>query len=278
MGFLNRVLNFFKPNDKKQPSADINRYREELASENLHSQSDLEELLRPLIREATVIVVNDKSTPEGNTQLISHFGGTPYFEHGENWPTTLSGRDMEFIFQIVNNGNIHLPETIKLVQFFYDFEEYPSQTGDDGWLIKVYDKIDPEAMVEILSPAETDAPNFCTVQFKKVQSLPDWEGIELYDPRIMKLASVLNEADPWDLYDEVVRRLIGEQDYRSQIGGYPKWVQNESTPENGNGKLLPLLFQIDSEEKAELMWGDSGLLYFFYDAVSRKTEFELQCY
>jgi uncharacterized protein YwqG len=278
MGFLDRILNFFKPNNRKQPSVDFNRYREELARENLHSLSDLEELLRPLIREATIIVLNDKSTPEGNTQLISHFGGMPYFEKGEQWPKTMSGRDMEFIFQLINDGDNHLPENIKLVQLFYDFEEYPWQTSDDGWLVKVYETISPELMTEISPPEAFETPDFCTVQFKKAQSLPDWEAIEIFDQRVMKLASVLNEADPWDLYDEVVVKLIGEHDYRSQVGGYPKWVQNESTPVDENGGLLPLLFQIDSEEKAGLMWGDSGLLYFFYDANSRRTEFELQCY
>lgn len=33
---------------------------------------------------------------------------------------------------IEKNGEINLPENIKLVQFFYDWEEFPWETENDG--------------------------------------------------------------------------------------------------------------------------------------------------
>ena len=41
---------------------------------------------------------------------------------------------------------------------------------------------------------------------------------------------------------------------------------------------MKLLFQIDSEDNAGLMWGDVGLIYVFYDNETQKIEFILQCH
>jgi uncharacterized protein YwqG len=43
-------------------------------------------------------------------------------------------------------------------------------------------------------------------------------------------------------------------------------------------RYMKLLFQIDSEDNAELMWGDVGLIYVFYDEATDKIEFTLQCH
>jgi hypothetical protein len=41
---------------------------------------------------------------------------------------------------------------------------------------------------------------------------------------------------------------------------------------------MKLLFQIDSEDNAGLMWGDVGLIYVSMMKKSGKTEFTLQCH
>jgi uncharacterized protein YwqG len=55
-------------------------------------------------------------------------------------------------------------------------------------------------------------------------------------------------------------------------------VQGESTPIDDEGNPMKLLFQIDSEDNAGLMWGDVGLIYVFYDKKTEKIEFTLQCH
>ena len=37
------------------------------------------------------------------------------------------------------------------------------------------------------------------------------------------------------------------------------------SPLNSSGKRMKLLLQINSEDDANLMWGDAGLVYIFYD-------------
>jgi uncharacterized protein YwqG len=171
-----------------------------------------------------------------------------------------------------------MPSNIKLVQFFYDWDEFPWDTADKGWKVKIYENLDFEKVKFIEKPQELEKSKFCEIQFKPVKSLPDWEGIDIYSPNASKLSCVLDENEPWANYGKIVENIIGEQDYQSQLGGYPKWVQGESTPQNSKGEKMKLLFQIDSEDNAGLMWGDVGLIYVFYDGETKQIEFTLQCH
>lgn len=253
-------------------------YREELRKENLNSFEDLEKLVKPLIRTATKIEVQPSSRPPENSQLQSHFGGQPYFEEGDEWVRSKSGNPMNFIFQIFNSDEIVLPNNIKLIQFFYDWDEFPWDTADDGWFVKIYETLDTDKLLQIEKPQELERSKFCNIKFNSVRSLPDWEGIELYSSKASKLSCILDEDEPWAKYREIVEKLTGDDDYRSQLGGYPKWVQAESTPQNSKGETMEFLFQIDSEDNAGLMWGDVGLIYVFYDIKSKHLEFILQCH
>lgn len=260
----------------------INRHfdncKDELNKLGLTTISGLEDLVKPIIRKATRLHLLPASRPPENSQLNSHFGGQPYFEKGELWPTTKNGKCLDFIFQIFNNSDIQLPQSIELIQFYYDWDEFAWDSSDEGWLVKIYKKIDKKNLKLIQKPSELERSKYCEIEFKSKLSLPDWEGIDLYCPNASKLSCVLNKDEPWNSYDQMVTTLIGEQDYQSQLGGYPKWVQGESTPENSSGNPMKLLFQIDSEENAGLMWGDVGLIYVFYDEESEKIDFTLQCH
>ncbi|WP_010516934.1 DUF1963 domain-containing protein [Croceivirga radicis] len=264
--------------DKPKNVSHFDRYRNELNELNLKSTSDLENLVKPLIRPTTKLEIQPASRPHENSQLESHFGGHPYFEKGEEWPKGKNGKHLDFIFQVFNSPELELPKSVELVQFFYDWDEFPWDTENEGWLVKIYGKVDKEQSEFIAKPKELEKSKFCEIKFKQTQTLPDWEGIDLFGKDASKLSCVLNEDEPWDSYDQIVTKLTGEQDYQSQLGGYPKWVQGESTPKDKDGNPMKLLFQIDSEDNAGLMWGDVGLIYVFYDEKSERVEFTLQCH
>ena len=278
MGFWNKLLG--KKNEKASAKAasHIEKYKSELNELNLKSASDLENLIKPLIRQTTRLHLLPPSTLSENTQLESHFGGHPYFEMGESWPTTEKGKALDFVFQVFNSKELELPENIALVQLFYDWDELPWDTGEDGWLVKIYHKVDKQNIEFISRPEELVESPFCKIDFISDRSLPDWEGIDLFKAEAAKLSCVLNEESPWEAYENSVLGLIGKQDYQSQLGGYPKWVQGEATPLNIEGNPLKLLFQVDSEENANLMWGDLGSIYVFYEEETERIEFTLQCY
>ena len=278
MSFWKKIFGRNSETNSDKAESHFDKYRSELNELNLKSISDLENLVKPLIRQTTKLEIQPASRPPENSQLESHFGGHPYFEKGEGWPKSKNGKNLDFIFQVFNSPELELPKSIELVQFFYDWEEFPWDTENDGWLVKIYGKFDKEKSEFIPKPKDLEKSKFCKLEFKQTQTLPDWEGIDLFGNDASKLSCVLNEDEPWDSYDQIVTKLIGEQDYQSQLGGYPKWVQGESTPKDNEGNSMKLLFQIDSEDNAGLMWGDVGLIYVFYDEKNEKIEFTLQCH
>jgi uncharacterized protein YwqG len=256
----------------------FDNYRKELDALGLSSAADLEKLVAPLIRIASRMEIEEPSNVPENSILTSHFGGDPYFETGEEWPRTRSGKRMEFIFQVFQHGGLELPENIELVQFYYDREKFPWVSNDDGYLVKVYEKLKLHQIKMIEKPIEFRQQNYCAINFREVKSLPDWEGIESYSANASKLSCILDEDKPWQYYQKAFKKLGADTDFQSQLGGYPKWVQGESTPCNSSGKMMKLLFQIDSEENAGLMWGDMGMVYVFYDEESKRIEFMMQCH
>jgi len=249
------------------------RYRNELDKLNLKTKEDLENLVKPLIKDATKLVLKKTPIIPENSHLISQFGGQPYFEKDEQWPVAKNGNILDFVFQIFNEDGIKLPEHIKLIQFYYDFDENPWGTEDDGWLVKIYENIDKDNSIIIEIPEVHGIVNYCEIEYETIKSLPDWEGISSFDVNASKLSCILDEDKPWENYYKTVEKLIGEDDMHSQLGGYAKWVQGGQE----RNKDFVLLFQIDSEGDAGLHWSDCGMVYAFYNE-HKKVEFELQCY
>lgn len=275
-------MNFFRKlfgqKETPAPASPFAEYRRELDKRGLRTRADLENLAAPLLRDATRIEVKKPSAPPRQPQLISHFGGLPYFEAGESWPQSRNGNDLDFVCQIVNTGNNNLPAEVALVQFYYDFELYPWDTQDDGWLVKIYPHTDPAKMIQIHNPLPESTVKYCEMEFDPVKSLPDWEGINLHGETAARLSCILDEETPWGPYLEVAAQLTHGHGMTSQIAGYPTWIQGESTPKSSGGDPMRLLFQLDSEENAGLMWGDCGFIYVFYDPNDwTHPEFVLQC-
>lgn len=269
---------FGKKNTVKKGKSYLEKCKTELDELGLRSEKDLESLMKSLITSATKIEVQKPSRPPENSQLKSHFGGQPYFEIGEQWPETKKKDSLNFIFQVFNAEEIQLPDSIALVQFYYNWDAFPWDTNDDGWLVKIYKKIEPEKMILIEKPADLERSKYCEIQFKPYNTLPNWEGIDGIEPNASKLSRVLNDDEPWEMYEKVVQKLVGESTYQSQLAGYPSWIQGNTNPEDRNGNDMKLLFQIDSEENADIMWGDSGCIYVFYEEETQRIEFMLQCF
>jgi hypothetical protein len=112
--------------------------------------------------------------------------------------------------------------------------------------------------VKIPPPKGVEHASLCDVSFAERLSLPDWEGTTRWCPEASDLSCKANGEAPWQAYQEAVNRLVGDQEITSCIGGYPRWIQGEETPNGAD-----LLAQIDSENEAGIMWGDVGSVYLF---------------
>ena len=217
MSFWEKIFGKKKQEISKRKESYFDEDRRELQVLGLESKKDLEDIVKPIIRSTTLIIPKKSSRPPENSQLKNHFGGQPYFEEGENWPENKSGKSLDFIFQIYNKKELELPDEIKLIQFYYDWDEFPWDTENDGWLVKIYKELNPEKRYYIPKLDELEKSKYCEIKFKQTKSLPDWEGIDLFENNASKLSCVLDENEPWKNYDEIVEKLVGEQEYQSQL-------------------------------------------------------------
>lgn len=239
--------------------------------------AQLEELLKPLLIPVTRIITTSANLPDYNTQLKSHFGGHPYFNEGEEWPKSSNGRPLEFVFQVFNQPGFALPDNIKLLQFYFDFEEFPYETAGEGWLIKIYNSDDWSGIKYIEKPQGLTECKYCDITFENGYTLPCMDTIIDSYTNIDELLNAVSPDDPWDVYDSIRKKLTGYSEGGHQLGGHPTWIQYDETPVDDAGNKSQLLLQVDSDDNAGLMWGDAGLAYIYYNPATGKVDYIMQC-
>ena len=241
-------------------------------------------LLKPLAKTATKLTPRKLKKKEVIPLTGSHFGGQPYAEIGERWPSCPTCKiDLTFICQIDLTSGFHeKPKDIDLFTFFYCWECSPWGFDDEiegTWVVRTYS--DPkDTFAKPIQPSgpEPYPPDVCLVDVEKVGSFPDFDEI---NSRYEKVAETFSDFDePDDAYEAAVKSLDGETEFCTLVGGYAHWIQGEDTLVCDHCQNeMTLLTQIDSEGEPDIMWGDSGCLYLFYCATHpRVVGLRLQCF
>jgi uncharacterized protein YwqG len=244
----------------------------------------LTSLLTPLAKVATKLTPRKVTEEEVIPLLASRFGGQPYAEVGEAWPSCPTCKtDLTFICQIdVASGFHEKPKGIDLFTFFYCWECGPWGLDDEikgTWVVRTYS--DPkDIFAKPIRPSgpEPYPPDVCLLDAEKVASFPDFDEI---DSRLKKVTESFSNIDePREAYETAVKSLGGETEFCTLVGGYAHWIQSEDTPVCDQCQNpMNLLTQLDSENEADIMWGDSGCLYLFYCATHpREIGLRLQCF
>lgn len=245
--------------------------------------AELEAAIKKLLKDSTVLEAKKPTDTAEGTQGKSQFGGMPYFEKGEKWPQSKKGKNLEFVFQVFNDAGVVLPKNIKLVQFFCDYDAMAWQIDKDDWLLKVYETLDTDNALVLQKPDECNHFKYCEIELKQAKLLPDWYDLEESYPEIAALSDamarnenrkVTDRVYEWDAYDEIKAKLTSREGYGSHLGGYPSWIQENENPQNKDCRFL---FQIGSEDKADIVWGDAGDIYVFYDPITKEAELVFQC-
>ena len=224
------------------------------------------------------------------------------------WPT-INDQPLAFLAslcleEIVKTNRFEwLPQTGKLL-FFYDIkgQSWGFDPKDAGSWQVIYLERDLADVVEAQLPQgfakECLIPKI-NVNFRLIDSYPGWER---------DAVSNLNLTDKeFDLLSDLQTDVF-EDNHMHQIGGYPYPMQgdqmelecqlvanglycgDESGYQDPRVKELQkgaadwhLLFQMDSDDDLNLMWGDAGMIYFWIrkqDALAKrfeKTWLVLQC-
>lgn len=218
-----------------------------------------------------------------DSQLISQMYGNPYFEEGESWPTNPETENpLMFIFQIVNSENIQLDNDISIIQFYYDMEAQPWENDEEGWLVKVYNKISEEKIIclqkpEIKKLADHD-PLTALLTFKDELSFPQYGDLFFLDRDLQKTLSDIESSegiDNFEHYDELCYKAGGESiPACSGVGGYPSWWQEGVVIKNGQGEFYNLLLEINNG----ILWNRFAGIFLFVNPRDKKDiKFVFQC-
>ncbi|MCC5892115.1 YwqG family protein [Exiguobacterium sp.] len=199
----------------------------------------------------------------------SKFGGYPDLVSADEHP----GENLTFLaqFRLSDFAGCESVEALPkegLLSFFYDVDEQPWGDADERHLWRVvYTR---ETMLERVRIGE--ALNERAVTFE-----------ESYAPIVDTLLELMTEDD-----FTAMEELFDEGDVHA-IGGHPDAVQNDvfEEVEETYGKKFRdpfLLFQMDSTEELDVMFGDVGILYFLIPTEAlrvkrfEETEIIMQCY
>lgn len=227
----------------------------------MQTEKQILDKLRQIVLPITHLVPHQAPHDQWHeSAFISHFGGMPYMERGEHWPQNRDTKQsLDFVMQLVAGSHLSLPGGFKVVQFFYDFKHPAKHWRQGSWRVKTYREIRPER----LAPHKhSRVVNFCSIETGQGLSLPDWDSVDYILPGISRFCQMKEAGAPWDYYEKLRSQIVGSSEIRSFVGGYPQWIQGNAQPLINNQRA-ELLFQLDSEERAGIQWGNWGSVYLF---------------
>ncbi len=214
--------------------------------------SSLEEYRRVNCRKASAITIGG-FRPTRNP-LASHFGLRPLALPSESWPEQ-NNEPLFFICQLNLTEISNIPEAltgVALLTVFIDRNAYFGKQNGDGWLVREYKSLD--GLLPMTIPDGATVDRGFEVRYDQVDDYPVYD-----DPEI-------KQVDGFDSSNVHLDNV-----YRSKIGGYASNIQSEQWwgyAVNHDDKGLvdrycpSYCFQIASEEKVQLYWGDNGIIYF----------------
>jgi uncharacterized protein YwqG len=254
----------------------------------MNREARLRALAEPMMRKAYVarLTSNTPARVAG-----SRFGGTPYAEAGDEWSMCRKcGKPEYFICQLDLRTCVNLDppmDQLGLYVFFYCWSCYPFESKAPGWTLRNYPDAAEAKAIPLHMPADQQSwlnkffskerklTRERSVEFRMIDSLPDFE---LFEKTAGKAAIAELEQDG-EITDEYFQLTETAEQYSTQVGGHPSWVQSDPQYKCWEcGADLQLLFQIASEEQADIMFGDAGVAYFLYcPQHPHVIMFESQC-
>jgi uncharacterized protein YwqG len=231
------------------------------------------EPFRAKLLETTQPFIRIKAGAAGDSALwASKVGGKPYVPKGTAWPTAPDGKELFFLAQI-NFADMPalapFPEK-GILQFFINDDDLYGMDFDDGE--------NPDTFRVLFYPEVVQDKNALQASFP---ALRDYDELlphhpeESYPLRFERDEEVAGMTDYrfHQHFGSDFFQQFGEQEWQimndfgktvrpqgHKIGGYAYFTQDD--PRRPEDPML-LLFQLDSDEGMDLMWGDMGVGHFF---------------
>lgn len=218
--------------------------------------------VRAAARPATELVV-EETFPHGFEfdPVSTHFGGAPYAEEGEVWPTRgKEKRPFDFVCQINLRDCPERPEApFDLIAVFLCWEAVEDVDIEEACLVRSYVDPSPDKAIGLTRPPPIDEEDYrvvaCSVTTERTLTYP-WSGTSA--PGIHEAAAAFK--DPEEAYVASLKRIGAWAEFFSRVGGYPTWV-HENTLEHDD---LIFLVQIAHEPLANNCIQDAAPIYIAF--------------
>ncbi len=242
-------------------------------SEFLPVRERIEQTARPYIE--------IKAKPEAQLRLWqSKFGGLPYLPKRSKYPKDASGRALLLLAQINFSETPPLEDfpTTGILQFYISNGQdlygmnFDDLTKQGPFRVLYFPAVVEDERQLLADFSFLPKPDFfpleesCALQFihRAAPITPeDYQfGDQIFGPNAPDARDETPGTFPqYDFYD-VYEQLFPSEGHR--IGGYPYFTQTDPRfDEKYKAKQYRLLFQMDSDTKANILWGDTGVGNFF---------------
>jgi len=242
----------------------------------------LASLARPAVRLSSRPLDDNRESPIGASRL----GGTPDVSPGFVWPLW-KGRPLSFLAQLDLSALASYPFCSVLPQrgvlaFFYDpdQETWGFDPNDRGsWL--VHFEPDPAVLRRGVPPETATVQRTCALDTSEVETLPSVDS-----PAVGALELTAEERNVlWDVGEHIAEQsdapadhqllglaspIQGDMQLECQLASNGVYCGDAAGYASSRARALEagagdwrLLMQIDSDDNAEMMWGDCGRLYFW---------------
>ncbi len=237
-------------------------------------QEDLDASRRPATHIRFVEMDQDDAT-------TSKLGGGAYWPKNQSGPVDETGASLFLLAQIRLDQVSNQPEfpSQGLLQFFIQANKSHGandwSSGDmNDWMQQRFFRVvywpKLESEFDVIAAREANALPHAPTKYFRMQFEKSEELVSLDDFRFSKL---YGEQGYWramqvftkarGISEESLTDLLFQSDEKDatghKLGGYPFFVQADPRTEEG----MELLFQLNSDETAHIMWGDLGVANFF---------------
>ncbi len=237
------------------------------------------EVYREAITKTMAPFVKVTLSKEKTDITSSKVGGNPYFLKNDQYPFNEEGNPLHLLAQINFSEVVKFSDDFPnsgILQFFIDGYDdvlgmnFDDQTKQNGFRVIYHEEIEEEESkrMQDFSFLEDDEEEiylpFLPNKEYKMCFEKDEAPVSISDFRIEQENIEFDEA----LYEAY------EETYPSQghkIGGYPFFTQNDPRESETLRDKLLLLFQLDSDENNDIMWGDMGVGNFFISKEDLKN-------
>lgn len=224
----------------------------------------LEQLKQEIARSATAFDVGGFCPLD--TLEESWIARVSAYKEDELIPLDDEGREMIPLLQLYLPNLPYVPralEGIQLLTVFMSYE-YPDQLEPMGnkWLIREYRSLD-EVVQKTLSNKDSILKAFPLKPRLVTTDYPIWDGGGLTLEQEDRIFEMENSGEIEGYYEE-----FEGHSYDTKLGGYPSYCQSGIGVDEGYGEGYEFVFQISTNEKANLNVVDNGSFMFARNAES----------